>query len=129
MRIVSGFIIRQIAGETVAIPSGASAQLLSGLVALNGSAQLLFQLLQTEQTADTLVHAITDSYEIDLAAPVTPTFSDTKDGLDEEKKPIPGLFFIYTPEKEDPDSTEAVAPVIKINVPENCEAYYEWEKS
>jgi hypothetical protein len=67
MRIVSGFIIRQIAGETVAIPSGASAQLLSGLVALNGSAQLLFQLLQTEQTADTLVHAITDSYEIDLA--------------------------------------------------------------
>ena len=72
---------------------------------------------------------VTFSYEIDLAAPVTPTFSDTKDGLDEEKKPIPGLFFIYTPEKEDPDSTEAVAPVIKINVPENCEAYYEWEKS
>jgi hypothetical protein len=67
MRIVPGFIIRQIAGETVAIPSGASAQLLSGLVALNGSALLLFQLLQTEQTTDTLVHAITDSYEIDLA--------------------------------------------------------------
>ena len=67
MRIVPGFIIRQIAGENVAIPSGASAQLLSGLAALNGSAKLLFELLQTEQSADTLVRAITDTYEVDPA--------------------------------------------------------------
>lgn len=65
MRIVSGFIMRQILGETVAIPSGESAHQLSGLIALNGSAQLLFQLLQTEQTEQSLVQGLQDAYEVD----------------------------------------------------------------
>lgn len=67
MRIVSGFIVRQILGETVAIPSGESAHQLSGLIALNGSAQLLFQLLQTEQTEESLVKGLLDAYEVDEA--------------------------------------------------------------
>ena len=65
MRIVPGFILRQIAGETVAIPSGPSARLLSGLASLNGTGQFLFQLLQTEQTPESLVHAMMDTYEVD----------------------------------------------------------------
>jgi hypothetical protein len=67
MRIVSGFIVRQIAGETVAIPSGPSARLLSGLISLNGTGQFLFSQLQTEQTEDTLVQAMIDTYEVDRA--------------------------------------------------------------
>lgn len=65
MRIVSGFIMRKILGETVAIPSGESAHQLSGLIALNGSAQFLFELLQTEQSAQSLVQALMDAYEVD----------------------------------------------------------------
>ncbi len=65
MRIVSGFVVRQIAGETIAIPSGEAARSLSGILALNGSGQLLFQLLQTNQTEDSLVQALLDAYEID----------------------------------------------------------------
>lgn len=68
MRIVSGFIVRQIAGETVAIPSGPSARLLSGLISLNGTGQFLFDLLRTEQTEDTLVRSMIDTYEVDEAA-------------------------------------------------------------
>lgn len=67
MRIVSGFIVRQIAGETVAIPSGPSARLLSGLISLNGTGQFLFDLLRTEQTEDTLVRSMIDTYEVDEA--------------------------------------------------------------
>lgn len=65
MRIVPGFILREIAGETIAIPSGDSAHLLSGLAALNGSGKFLFELLQTNQTEDTLIDAMTGSYDID----------------------------------------------------------------
>jgi hypothetical protein len=65
MRIVSGFVVRQIAGETIAIPSGPAAQALSGLLALNGSGKLLFDLLQTPQTEDSLVQALLEAYEID----------------------------------------------------------------
>jgi hypothetical protein len=67
MRIVPGFVVRQIAGETIAIPAGPAARQLSGLLALGGSGQFLFDLLQTEQTEDSLVKAMLDTYEVDEA--------------------------------------------------------------
>ena len=67
MRVVPGFVVRQIAGETIAIPAGPAARQLSGLLALAGSGQFLFELLQTEQTEDSLVQSVLDTYEIDEA--------------------------------------------------------------
>lgn len=67
MRIVPGFILREIVGENVAIPSGEAARRLSGLVALNESGQLLFGLLQTEQTEVSLTDALLEEYETDRA--------------------------------------------------------------
>ena len=67
MHIVPGFVVRQIAGETIAIPAGPAARELSGLLALNGSGQFLFDLLQTEQTPDSLVQSMLDHYDIDEA--------------------------------------------------------------
>ena len=64
MRIVSGFIVREIAGNTVAVPTGDAARRLSGLVARNGSGKFLFELLQTEQSQESLVQALTDAYEV-----------------------------------------------------------------
>lgn len=65
MRVVPGFVVRQIAGETIAIPAGPAARQLSGLLALGGSGQFLFELLQTDQTEDSLVQAVLNTYEID----------------------------------------------------------------
>lgn len=65
MHIVPGFVVRKIAGETIAIPAGAAARELSGLLALNGSGEFLFGLLQSEQTEDTLVQAMLDTYDTD----------------------------------------------------------------
>lgn len=67
MHIVPGFVVRQIAGETVAIPAGAAARALSGLLALNGSGRLLFERLQTEQTEESLTQFLLEQYEIDEA--------------------------------------------------------------
>ncbi len=65
MRIPSGYIVRQVAGETVAIPTGEAAKGLSGLVALSGSGQFLFELLKTEQTTESLTNALLDAYDVD----------------------------------------------------------------
>ena len=65
MRIVPGFLIREIAGETVAIPSGQAAHHLSGLVVINGCGRFLFDLLQSEQTEASLLHSMTDTYDVD----------------------------------------------------------------
>lgn len=67
MRIVPGFLVREIAGETIAIPSGQAAHRISGLVALNGSGKYLFELLQADQTQESLVSALMDTYDVDFA--------------------------------------------------------------
>lgn len=67
MHIVPGFLIREIAGENVAIPTGEAAHHLSGLVVINGCGRYLFELLQAEQTEETLVHSLMDVFEVDAA--------------------------------------------------------------
>ena len=65
MRIPSGFIIRKVAGETVAVPTGEAARSLSGLVALSGCGEFLFELLKEEQTVDSLVDALLNTFDVD----------------------------------------------------------------
>jgi methyltransferase-like protein len=65
MRVAPGFIVRQIAGDTVAIPSGESAHRLSGLISLNESGKFLFEMLQTEQTESSLIQAMLENFEVD----------------------------------------------------------------
>lgn len=67
MHIVPGFVVREIAGETIAIPAGAAARELSGLLALNGSGRFLFEQLQSDQTEDSLVQSLLDTYDTDPA--------------------------------------------------------------
>jgi hypothetical protein len=60
---MEGFHLRQIAGELIAVPTGAAAAKLSGLAVLNESAKFLFDLLQTDQSEDSLVAAMLDEYD------------------------------------------------------------------
>ncbi len=71
MHIPSGFIIREVAGETVAIPTGEAAKGLSGLVALGGSGKFLFELLKKEQTEQSLVQALLEAYDVTPATAQT----------------------------------------------------------
>lgn len=65
MRLVPGFCVRKILDETIAIPTQEAAHSLSGLVAMNETGEFLFELLQTEQTRESLVKALLESYETD----------------------------------------------------------------
>ena len=71
MRIVPGFLVREIAGETIAIPSGEAAHRISGLIALNGTGKFLFDLLQADQTQENLVSALMDTFDVDFATAQT----------------------------------------------------------
>lgn len=67
MKIVDGFCLRELLGETIAVPTGAAAEHLSGLVSLNETGAFLFRLLQSEQSRQDLVSALLDAYEVDEA--------------------------------------------------------------
>ena len=58
MRIVEGFCLREVLGEKIVVPTGAAAAKLSGIAVLNETGEFLFQLLQTEQTEETLLAAM-----------------------------------------------------------------------
>ena len=57
-------MIRKVAGERVAVPVGEAVRKFSGMISLNDSAAFLLQLLQTEQTTETLLDAVLKEFEI-----------------------------------------------------------------
>lgn len=65
MRIISGFHIREIVDEIVAVPTGEAAKKLSGIVSLNPVSKFLFEELRNEHTEQSLVSALMNEYEVD----------------------------------------------------------------
>ena len=65
MRIVSGFHVREVLDEVVAVPTGEAAQRLFGIVSLNEVSKFLFEKLNSEQTEETLVTALLEEFEVD----------------------------------------------------------------
>lgn len=64
MKLKPGFILREIAGETIVVPSGNELEL-NMMITLNGTGKLLWKQLETGATIDELVQAILAEYEID----------------------------------------------------------------
>jgi len=65
LRIVEGFCIRDLMGETIAVPTEAAAKQFSGLLTLNEVGAFLFQFLQEECTRADLLAALTNEYEVE----------------------------------------------------------------
>jgi len=65
LRIVEGFCIRDVMGETIAVPTEAAAKQFSGLLTLNEVGAFLFQFLQEECTRADLLAALTNEYEVE----------------------------------------------------------------
>ena len=64
MRIVSGFHVREILDEVIAVPTGEAAGKLSGIVGLNEVGRFLFERLNRECTEQELVQAVLDTYAL-----------------------------------------------------------------
>jgi len=66
LKLKDGFILRQIAGETVVIPSGAELNL-NMMITLNDTGCFLWERLQAGTTEDALVAALLEEYDVDEA--------------------------------------------------------------
>ena len=67
MKIKEGFLLRQVAGETVVIPSGEPLDL-NMMITLNSTGTFLWEKLQNEITEQELVAALLHEYDVDEAA-------------------------------------------------------------
>jgi len=64
MKIKEGFILRTVAGETVALPSGGVTNL-DMMITLNGTAKFLWEKLAGGAEKDELVDALLAEYDVD----------------------------------------------------------------
>ncbi|MBE7035488.1 MAG: PqqD family protein [Ruminococcaceae bacterium] len=65
MKIKSGFILKTIAGNTVAVPMGENLVNLQLMLTLNETGKFLWSILEQDCTEDELVAAMTKEYDID----------------------------------------------------------------
>ena len=65
MKIREGFILRDVAGDTIAMPCGDME--LNGMITLNETGAFLWKLLETETTIEELTAALIKEYSIDEA--------------------------------------------------------------
>ena len=59
------FLMREVAGKQVVVPVGAASVEFTGMINLNAVGSVLWHLLETEQTVDSLTAALTARYEVE----------------------------------------------------------------
>lgn len=65
MRRSTDFLLRDVAGTLVVVPVGAAVSAFPGMITLNATGAYLWELLETEQTVETLTDALVAHYEVD----------------------------------------------------------------
>ena len=64
MRRNPDFLLRDVAGTKVIVPIGAAVTVFPGMITVNDTGAYLWELLETEQTADSLADALLARYEV-----------------------------------------------------------------
>ena len=75
MKIKSGFVLREIAGQYMAVPVGERVNELHGMIALNETGAFIWKLLENEKAEYELAGALTEEYDI--------SFSDALEAIKE----------------------------------------------
>lgn len=65
MKIVKEFILRDIAGECVLVPTGATTQEFNGLITISDTAKFIWEHLEKTDSFEELIQLILEEYEID----------------------------------------------------------------
>ena len=80
-QLKSGFILRKIGDQIMAVPVGAQTSHIHGMIALTESGELLWNALRDGADENTLTNLLTENYEVDLPTALADVTSFLK-GLD-----------------------------------------------
>ena len=65
MKISKEFVIREIAGDYIIVPTGSTALQFNGLITVNEVGAFLWKFLQQETTEEALVQSVVSEYEVE----------------------------------------------------------------
>lgn len=66
MRIKDGFVLRDVAGQTVVIATGEASRSFHGMVKLNGTGRVIWEGLSRGDGADAIAQELVRTYDVDL---------------------------------------------------------------
>lgn len=66
MKRNSGFLVRQVAGRYVLAPVGEMTKSFSGMITMNATGKFLWDLMEQDQTIDSMAQALAENYEVEL---------------------------------------------------------------
>jgi hypothetical protein len=67
MKIKDGFMLREVASQTMVVAIGEASKTFNGIIRLNPTGKFLWEKLQSDTTIEELTSAMTSEYDIDEA--------------------------------------------------------------
>ncbi len=67
MKIKSGFVVREVAGESVVVPVGEMSKIFHGMINLNETGAFLWKFFSAEHTLEEGIAALLGEYDVDEA--------------------------------------------------------------
>ena len=64
MKVKKGYVLREVADQFVVVPTGEEALNLKGMLTLNKSGKMLWEMLLNETTEENLVQALLSKYQV-----------------------------------------------------------------
>ena len=82
MKIKKGFVVREIAGQTIVIALGEATKIFNGMIKLNESGRSIWDMLVVGAEKSDIVKMLTDTYEVngEIAARDVDAFVNTLQG-------------------------------------------------
>lgn len=65
MKIKNGFVVREIAGECVVVALGEVSKIFNGIIKLNDTAKIIWNMLSEGSDRESVIEAILQSYEVE----------------------------------------------------------------
>ena len=65
MKIIKEFVSRDIAGDHVLVPTGATSREFNGMITMTDTAKFIWEHLETTDSLDEMVKLLTERYEVD----------------------------------------------------------------
>lgn len=83
MKIVKEFILREIAGECVLVPTGATSQEFNGMITISDTAKFIWENIEKVDSLEEMIRMVLDTYDLDIQNYITISFDDLVNVIDE----------------------------------------------
>lgn len=66
MKIKEGYLLREVAGQFLVVPAGSQAISFNGIITLNKTGKVIWEVLQSQTSKQAIIEALTHRFEVSI---------------------------------------------------------------